>query len=76
MRAAPGPVEPPTETSPGTTDTLPVILARLEARLVGLEAAVKALSVASLPAVVFPTYEGRITVPYLGTAPVTLTPKK
>lgn len=60
------PVDPP-------ADNLAAILLRVETRLAALEAAVKQLPSTTLT---FPIYEGSIRIPFIGTAPVTLTPKK
>lgn len=69
------PEPPETPADPLVEDSLAVILARLESRLAALEAAVHAITV-PVPPVTFPVYEGSIRVPMLGSAPVTLTPKK
>lgn len=69
-----GAVTPP---EPPTPDpTLPVLLAQIQAKLAELEAAIRAIPPCTVPTVAFPDYTGTIKVPYLGSAPVTLSPKR
>lgn len=71
------PTAPPDATAAGV---LALVLARLDAmdtRLTALErdSAVVQAVLPNLKVPTFPTYSGTIQVPYLGSAPVTLTPK-